>query len=106
MDFSIFLSHMRIHPPGHYSTNLYAEKLAEAKLADACGFDCIWLPEHHFSIYGILGDTLTLAAAISQRTKRIKIGTSVVLLPLSSNFKVSLPALTYRLSWKTAAKIS
>ncbi len=47
MDFSIFLSHMRIHPPGHYSTNLYAEKLAEAKLADACGFDCIWLPEHH-----------------------------------------------------------
>ena len=53
------------------------------------GFDAIWLLEHHFSIYGILGDTLTLAAAISQRTKRIKIGTSEVLLPLQHPVRIA-----------------
>ncbi len=68
---------------------VFSEFLEEIELAEELGFDSIWLPEHHFSIYGILGDTLTLAAAISQRTKRIKIGTSVVLLPLQHPVRVA-----------------
>ncbi len=68
---------------------VFSEFLEEIELAEELGFDAIWLPEHHFSIYGILGDTLTLAAAISQRTKRIKIGTSVVLLPLQHPVRIA-----------------
>jgi alkanesulfonate monooxygenase SsuD/methylene tetrahydromethanopterin reductase-like flavin-dependent oxidoreductase (luciferase family) len=68
---------------------VFSEFLEEIELAEELGFDAIWLPEHHFSVYGILGDTLTLAAAISQRTKRIKIGTSVVLLPLQHPVRIA-----------------
>jgi len=68
---------------------VFAEFLDEVALAEELGFDAIWLPEHHFSVYGILGDTLTLAAAVAQRTKRIKIGTSVVLLPLQHPVRIA-----------------
>ncbi|MBT6983932.1 MAG: LLM class flavin-dependent oxidoreductase, partial [Rhodospirillaceae bacterium] len=68
---------------------VFKEFLEEVELAEELGFDSIWLPEHHFSVYGILGDTLTMAAAIAQRTKRIKIGTAVVLLPLNHPVRVA-----------------
>ncbi|HBT67979.1 MAG TPA: hypothetical protein DEB63_06710 [Agrobacterium sp.] len=51
MEFAPFLSHMRIFEPEHYKMSLYDEKLAEAKLADACGFDALWVPEHHLIHY-------------------------------------------------------
>jgi len=68
---------------------IYREVLEEIEYAEELGFDSVWLPEHHFSIYGMLGDTLTFAAAIAQRTKRIKIGTAVVLLPLNHPVRVA-----------------
>ncbi|MCP3913296.1 MAG: LLM class flavin-dependent oxidoreductase [Actinomycetia bacterium] len=68
---------------------IYKEFMEEVELAEELGFDAIWLPEHHFTVYGILGDTLTMAAAISQRTERIKIGTGVVLLPLQHPVRVA-----------------
>lgn len=68
---------------------IFKEFMEEVEAAESLGFDAIWLPEHHFSIYGLLGDTLTLAAAIAQRTKRIKIGTAVVLLPLQHPVRVA-----------------
>ena len=68
---------------------VFAEFLEEVEAAEALGFDSVWLPEHHFSTYGMLGDTLTLAAAIAQRTRRIKIGTAVVLLPLQHPVRIA-----------------
>ncbi|MDP6688824.1 MAG: LLM class flavin-dependent oxidoreductase [Alphaproteobacteria bacterium] len=68
---------------------VFKEFLEEVELAEELGFDSIWLPEHHFSVYGMLGDTLTMAAAIAQRTKKIKIGTAVVLLPLQHPVRVA-----------------
>ncbi len=47
MEFSIFLSHMSIDPPSSQDNMLFENKLTEAKVADACGFECIWVPEHH-----------------------------------------------------------
>ena len=68
---------------------VFKEFLEEVELAEELGFDSIWLPEHHFTVYGMLGDTLTMAAAIAQRTKKIKIGTAVVLLPLQHPVRVA-----------------
>ncbi|MBT3536040.1 MAG: LLM class flavin-dependent oxidoreductase [Rhodospirillaceae bacterium] len=70
-------------------SQVFKEFIEEVELAEELGFDSIWLPEHHFSVYGILGDTLTMAAAIAQRTKKIKIGTAVVLLPLNHPVRVA-----------------
>ena len=51
--------------------------------AEALGFDSVWVNEHHFHSYGGLLPSLPVAlAALSQRTTRVRLGTSVVVLPL------------------------
>ena len=60
---------------------IFNEVLDEIEYGQELGFDSIWLPEHHFAVYGMLGNPPTLAAAIAQRTKRMRIGTAVIVLP-------------------------
>jgi alkanesulfonate monooxygenase SsuD/methylene tetrahydromethanopterin reductase-like flavin-dependent oxidoreductase (luciferase family) len=66
-----------------------SETLEEIKLADELGFDSLWLAEHHFSRYGILGNPLVLAGAMSQLTTRITIGTAVVVLPFHNPLRLA-----------------
>lgn len=68
-------------PSGKPVEEVYEDALRQAQHAEALGFDSIWLAEHHFSEYGILGQPMILAASIVQRTKRIRIGTAVMVLP-------------------------
>jgi natural product biosynthesis luciferase-like monooxygenase protein len=51
--------------------------------AEALGYDSVWVNEHHFHSYGGLLPSLpTVLGALSQRTTRVRLGTSVVVLPL------------------------
>ena len=50
-------------------------------LSEDLGFESVWLAEHHFSRYGLGSAVLTLAAALAGVTKRLRIGTAVVVLP-------------------------
>src|SRR5438552_2649519 len=59
------------------------EALAQTVLAEEMGFDSCWLAEHHFSNYGLVGGILTMAAAMAQATRRIRIGLAVSVLPLN-----------------------
>src|SRR4029453_2328361 len=54
------------------------EELARAELAEALGFDDVWVPEQHFSPYCLAGDALLLAGNLAARTRRVRIGTAVV----------------------------
>ncbi|MSO92455.1 MAG: LLM class flavin-dependent oxidoreductase [Rhodospirillales bacterium] len=47
-----------------------------AEFLDEAGFDMIWIPEHHFSVWGreLIGNPLLMAADLAARTKRIRIG--------------------------------
>jgi alkanesulfonate monooxygenase SsuD/methylene tetrahydromethanopterin reductase-like flavin-dependent oxidoreductase (luciferase family) len=65
------------------------ETLEEIEIADQLGFDSCWVAEHHFSRYGILGNPLMLGAAIAQRTRRITIGTAVVVVPLHDPIRIA-----------------
>jgi alkanesulfonate monooxygenase SsuD/methylene tetrahydromethanopterin reductase-like flavin-dependent oxidoreductase (luciferase family) len=63
--------------------------LTTADRAETLGFDGIWLAERHFSppggaalISSISSAPLLMATAIAMRTRRIRIGTAVLLLPL------------------------
>ena len=47
--------------------------------AEEAGLDSVWLGEHHFCDY-ILSSPAVVLAAISERTKRIRLGTAVTLL--------------------------
>ena len=68
-------------PDGRRIPQLYEEILAEAELADELGFDGIYVPEHHMSPDGYLCAPVLFLAAIAARTKRIRLGTSIMHLP-------------------------
>lgn len=62
----------------------YGRWLERIEEAERLGADAVWLTEHHFFDDGYLPQCWTMAAAIAARTKRVRIGTAVALLPLHS----------------------
>ena len=62
--------------------SLYKETLEQCELADQVGFDNLWFVEHHF-LMGFSGSPCpeVLFGALSQRTKNIRIGFGVSILP-------------------------
>lgn len=54
----------------------------QAELAESMGFHSFWLPENHFGDNRSMPSPLTLLAAVSARTRRIKLGTVSYLLPI------------------------
>jgi alkanesulfonate monooxygenase SsuD/methylene tetrahydromethanopterin reductase-like flavin-dependent oxidoreductase (luciferase family) len=62
----------------------YQETIEQIMHGDTLGFDCAWLAELHFyKAFSIMSSPLYLATAIAQRTKRIRLGIAVNLLPLN-----------------------
>lgn len=57
------------------------EELTQLQLADELGFDSIWMTEHHFSDYSISPNPLFTLAYLAGRTKRVRLGTQVVVVP-------------------------
>ncbi len=68
---------------------LYEEMLTEIAVADEMGFDSAWLTEHHFLGDGYCPSLLIAAAAIAARTKSIRIGTGVLLMPLHDPMRIA-----------------
>ena len=61
---------------------LFEESIEEIQLAEELGFDFVLIAEHHFSNYGMSPAPLMQALAIADRTKTIRIGTAVLVLPV------------------------
>jgi alkanesulfonate monooxygenase SsuD/methylene tetrahydromethanopterin reductase-like flavin-dependent oxidoreductase (luciferase family) len=62
--------------------DLYRQALALAEDADASGFDSVWVSEHHFVDDAYLPSLLPMCAAIAARTRRVRVGTALLLAPL------------------------
>ncbi len=90
MEFGIlFTSHPdpAVEPYPHH--DVHARVTREVMRADALGFDFAWIAEHHFSNqYGIMPDVFVYAGHLAALTKRIRIGTGVVTLPLANPVRV------------------
>jgi natural product biosynthesis luciferase-like monooxygenase protein len=70
------------HPNIRSAKRFYDEFMAECVRAEELGFDSVWVSEHHFSPYGgICPSPQVYLAAVAQRTRRIRLGTGIVLLP-------------------------
>src|SRR5256712_8606099 len=69
-------------PRGEHLDRCIDEVIAEAQLAEACGFDSCFFGEHHQDKDGFLPSPLIVATAVAARTQRLRVGTSVILLPL------------------------
>jgi alkanesulfonate monooxygenase SsuD/methylene tetrahydromethanopterin reductase-like flavin-dependent oxidoreductase (luciferase family) len=65
------------------------------ELADELGFDVAWLAELHFGgAFSLLASPLMMVPTIAQRTRRIRIGTAVTLLPLQHPLSLAEQAAT------------
>src|SRR5947208_14934768 len=69
-------------PRGEHLDRCIDEAIAEAQLAEASGFDSCFFGEHHQDKDGFLPSPLIVATAVAARTTKLKVGTSVILLPL------------------------
>ena len=68
----------------------YQETIAQIVYAEELGFDSAWLAELHFNpSFSVMPAPLIVAAAVAQRTIRIRLGTAVVLLPLHHPLRVA-----------------
>jgi alkanesulfonate monooxygenase SsuD/methylene tetrahydromethanopterin reductase-like flavin-dependent oxidoreductase (luciferase family) len=69
---------------------LYKETLEQCELADQMGFDNLWFVEHHF-LTGFSGSPCpeVMFGALSQVTKRIRIGWGVSILPYHHPIRVA-----------------
>lgn len=71
------------------TTQLYSELLEQAELADQLGFDSFWVAEHHFHPYGMIPRAAAFLAAAAERTKRIRLGAAVVVLPFDNPIRTA-----------------
>lgn len=79
MQFGVFL--LSQHHREDAAADRFADLLEQAELAEAVGFDALWVGDHH-----VVADTyfppLTVLAGLATRTTRVTLGTSILLLPL------------------------
>jgi alkanesulfonate monooxygenase SsuD/methylene tetrahydromethanopterin reductase-like flavin-dependent oxidoreductase (luciferase family) len=61
---------------------LYTRYLDELAYAEELGFDGVAVNEHHQTAYGLMPSPIVMAAALAQRTKRVKIAILGSALPL------------------------
>ena len=80
MDFGTFL--LLQSPSAEPSEVVFGRGTEIAQAAEDLGFRSIWLAEHHFSTYGYLSRPLTYALHLANKTKRLRVGTAVIVLPL------------------------
>lgn len=78
-------------PEFHPSDRAFYERmLEESDRAEALGFHGVWFAEHHFFNYGgHIPSVPVIGAAVAQRTTRIRIGSSVALLPLQDPIRLA-----------------
>jgi alkanesulfonate monooxygenase SsuD/methylene tetrahydromethanopterin reductase-like flavin-dependent oxidoreductase (luciferase family) len=81
-------------PRGEDLDRCVQEAIEEAVLAEDCGFAGFFFGEHHQDQDGFLPSPLIACAAVAARTKRIQIGTSVILLPLHHPLHVAEDVIT------------
>ena len=65
------------------------EAMEQIELADRLGIDEVWLGEHRFSRHGLLSGIWSFLGQVAARTKRIRIGTAVIVLPLHNPILVA-----------------
>jgi alkanesulfonate monooxygenase SsuD/methylene tetrahydromethanopterin reductase-like flavin-dependent oxidoreductase (luciferase family) len=75
--------------PGRSDASIVAEHFALGDLAEPLGFDSLFALEHHFTGYAMSPAPLQLLAYFAGRTRRIALGTAVIVLPWYDPIRVA-----------------
>ncbi|MDA1257684.1 MAG: LLM class flavin-dependent oxidoreductase [Chloroflexi bacterium] len=93
MNFGTFMEfHAR---PCRSQAEDFAEAWRQVDLAEQLGLDAIWMAESHFTPErAVLTSLMAVGSAIAARTKRVRIGTAVQVLPLTDPMRMAEEAAT------------
>jgi len=81
MEFGVFiLAQQR----GYHQTpqQVIHNSIEQTVVAEQAGFDAAWYAEHHFNNYSLSPSPLMMIAHVASKTRRIRLGTAVCILPL------------------------
>lgn len=81
--------HLFENPVGKTEHEIIKEQMELMYEAETLGFDSVWPAEHHFSEYGYCASPQVSLAAVAARTKRIRLGTGVVVLPFHNPIRIA-----------------
>ena len=76
--------HLFENPIDKTEHQIVKEQLDLMRAAEDFGFDSVWPAEHHFTEYGYCASPAVTLAAIAAVTKRIRLGTGIVVLDRKS----------------------
>jgi len=72
------------------SPELYAHWLEQIDAAEDLGFDSLWITEHHFRNFGgMMPSPSVILAAAAQRTKKMRLGSAVSILPMHNPLRIA-----------------
>ena len=87
MHFGVFLEERR---RGTSEAAAFRETLELAEAAEAWGLDGVWLGEIHFTpARSVQSAPMALASFIAARTRRVRVGTAVQVLPLGNPLRIA-----------------
>ncbi|HEU4370171.1 MAG TPA: LLM class flavin-dependent oxidoreductase [Methylomirabilota bacterium] len=87
MHFGVFVEEMR---QGASQAAAFRDVFALADRAEAWGADCVWLGEIHFTpTRSVISASLQVASSIASRTRRLRVGTAVQVLPLNHPLRIA-----------------
>jgi len=72
------------------STAVYTHWLEQFDAAESLGFDSLWVTEHHFRNFGgMMPSPSVILAAAAQRTKRMRLGAAVSIIPMHNPLRIA-----------------
>ena len=80
MDFGLFYLMQRDEAWSERA--VYDSALAQMLAAESLGYHSVWIAEHHFNDYGLCPTPPVLASYVAARTRTLRVGMGVSLLPL------------------------
>jgi alkanesulfonate monooxygenase SsuD/methylene tetrahydromethanopterin reductase-like flavin-dependent oxidoreductase (luciferase family) len=88
MDFGIFMEFGKRQ--GKNQAEAFHEAFELVDAADTWGLDGVWLAEFHFNPgRSVLSSPIVVASAIAARTKRLRVGMAVYVLPLNNPLRIA-----------------
>ena len=76
-------------PEGTDPRQIIQETTEQVQYAESLGFHSAWLAEHHFTRYSIGSSSLILATHLAALTRKIRLGTAVLVSPLHNPLRLA-----------------
>ena len=76
-------------PEGTDPSQIIEETTEQVQYAESLGFHSAWLAEHHFTRYSIGSSSLILATHLAAHTRKIRLGTAVLVSPLHNPLRLA-----------------